>query len=41
MMEGMPLAAPSPAFCTSNMVWMTMAGPTAFRMKPSVRPAVE
>lgn len=32
--DGIPLATPHPVFCKSNMVWITMAGPTALRMKP-------
>lgn len=34
------LTVPRRRCCTSNMDWMTRAGPTAFRMKPSAKAKV-
>lgn len=37
--QGVPLSTPRPLRCRSNMSWMTMAGPTAFRINPRVNPS--
>jgi hypothetical protein len=38
---GMPLSTPHPRFWRSNMSWMMMAGPTAFRINPSARASIQ